>query len=106
MNPKHFAWNIAASAPDGPGTGWAGHKEMLKMSGVVRGAATRLALHASRSPVTRSVKSSMPKRFMGLGEVKRDPDLERWNNVRDNVDQVCNAYDRKSLLHFIRHHPS
>jgi hypothetical protein len=38
----------------------------------------------------------MPKRF-GHGEVKRDPDLERWNNVRDNVDQVCDV----SRLHRI-----
>ncbi len=30
-----------------------------------------------------------------IGDVKRHPDLERWNNVRDNVDQVprkCSVY--------------
>ena len=61
---------------------------MLRSS-AFRGAAARVFSSVKTAkPMIRSAPSSLPKRFMAHGDVKRHPDLERWNNVRDNIDQV------------------
>ncbi len=60
----------------------------MRLIGAARGAGARLLAGSSRTAFARAGPSPMPKRFMGHGDVNRNPDLERWNNVRDNIDQV------------------
>jgi hypothetical protein len=48
----------------------------------------RVCSTVGRNPLARSSPMAVPKRFMADTDVKRLPDLERWNNVRDNIDQV------------------
>ncbi len=58
------------------------------MSIMARGALMRVCSTVGRNPLARSSPMSVPKRFMADTDVKRVPDIERWNNVRDNIDQV------------------
>jgi hypothetical protein len=59
---------------------------------MVRGALMRrVCSTAGRNTLARPSPMSVPKRFMADMDVKRVPDLERWNNVRDNIDQVNDA---------------
>ena len=48
--------------------------------------------------MARKIRTPATQRFMGSGDVKRHPDLERWNNVRDNVDQIVDFTNPSSFL--------
>jgi hypothetical protein len=37
----------------------------------------------------------------GKGEVKRQPDIERWNHVRDNIDQVFDPFKPDVMLKIV-----
>jgi hypothetical protein len=62
---------------------------MLNVARRMVSAAPRLA-QRMRTPAT--------QRSMGSGDVKRHPDLERWNNVRDNVDQIVDFSNPSSFF--------
>ena len=59
---------------------------------MLRAAAARLPSLAAR------VRAPATRRSMGSGDVKRHPDLERWNNVRDNVDQIVDFSNPVSFM--------
>ena len=59
---------------------------------MLRAAAARLPSLAAR------VRTPATRRSMGSGDVKRHPDLERWNNVRDNVDQIVDFSNPVSFM--------
>ena len=59
---------------------------------MLRAAAARLPSLAAR------VQTPATRRSMGSGDVKRHPDLERWNNVRDNVDQIVDFSNPVSFM--------
>eukprot|EP00292_Cryptomonas_paramecium_P018457 CAMPEP_0113666462 /NCGR_PEP_ID=MMETSP0038_2-20120614/2886_1 /TAXON_ID=2898 /ORGANISM="Cryptomonas paramecium" /LENGTH=115 /DNA_ID=CAMNT_0000581953 /DNA_START=1 /DNA_END=348 /DNA_ORIENTATION=- /assembly_acc=CAM_ASM_000170 len=67
----------------------------MKFVQAATGAAGRVANMASKRVVSRQGMQMVQKRFSG--GVNKHPDLERWNHIRDNVDQIFDLSDPSTL---------